>query len=361
MVAKMTAALLLAAFVGAAVAAVDYKPIDSTTSKPLELSKTAIDNFVTNINALPELGPEVTGAHFSKYADPEWDSEFAGTPTFWMGVASGGCGYGNLLDSEKYPYLMGLSLSTGTRKALGWTTEKQGVGCGACIKVTCVDEYYCPKGATSAVGVVLDVCPDIPGHESGKQCAELHADMYMKGWEQATGNSPSNPKVILQRVMCPDPKTNIQLMVMFNKGPYQFLKVHFQNVAGLGIVTGAQYECKNSETDTPSKVTMENTYGAVWQVNNAPLKSANCRFILSQEDGSTVTTNWLGTLSKGQVEDYPFVQIKDTGVQFKSSNATQALMTGVTAALANSSAPLTLPAAAANATAAVGVAGRKLL
>ena len=43
--------------------------------------------------------------------------------------------------------------------------------------------------------MVLDVCPIIAGHDSGKVCKELQADMYVDAWQVATGNSSDNPSV----------------------------------------------------------------------------------------------------------------------------------------------------------------------
>ena len=89
-----------------------------------------------------------------------------------MGLGEGGCGYGNLLNQDKYPYLMAIALSGPTREALGLTT---GVGCGGCVRMTCDGGPHCKDG--SIVGVVTDVCPDTPGHSSGKTCDALQIDM----------------------------------------------------------------------------------------------------------------------------------------------------------------------------------------
>lgn len=178
---------------------------------------------------------------------------------------------------------------------------------------------YCPLGNTSAVGVVLDVCPDIPGHSSGKQCHDLQADMYIKAWEFATGKSPSNPKVKLQRVMCPDPQSNIFAMIMSNKGPWQFLKLNLQNVGGTGIVANVSLTCKDKADKNEKTVDLLNSYGAVWQANNQPQYVDKCKMTLWSEGRKTkVETDWFDKLPVKTMEDYPFAAILDLGVQFDS-------------------------------------------
>lgn len=308
-------------------AASAYNPADSTGTKLISPNAKGVEIFVDGADKLAPLGPEVSNVQLTRYADPVWDKEFFGKNTFWMGLGHGGCGYGNLLDANKYPYMFGLSLSASARKALGFD-GKDGVGCGACVRATCIDEYkpYCPKGATSAVGVVLDVCPDEPGHESGKACQELQADMYIKAWEFATGTSPSNPKVLLQRVMCPDPQTNIMMMVMTNNGPWQFLKFNLQNVGGTGIIKAVDMTCSDKTGKLKETVKLENAYGGVWQINNQPQYVDKCYLTLESEDHIKYTTATFDKLATGVVEDYPFVSIVDLGVQFPSGNSTMGAM-----------------------------------
>ena len=49
--------------------------------------------------------------------------------------------------------------------------------------------------------MVLDVCPTIPGHASGKQCSPKQADMYLEAWRVATGDSSDNPGVSLRHLL----------------------------------------------------------------------------------------------------------------------------------------------------------------
>lgn len=143
---------------------------------------------------------------------------------FWMGLADGGCEYGNLLNSNKYPFLMGVSLTTPVREALG---IKAGVGCGACVRITCPStSYYCKPGNPSVVATILDICPD-------GICAHKQADLYTSAWNVLAQDS--NPAdVIVERVTCPPPTENVHLYVTHRTGTYLKVSTACIRHGGLG-------------------------------------------------------------------------------------------------------------------------------
>lgn len=104
-------------------------------------------------------------------------------------------------------------------------------------------------------------------------------------------------------------------------------------------------------TCPPLSAVCPGRYGAVWQIDNQPKKTANCMFTLEMPDGTKLYTNWLGTLKQGIKEDFPFVQITDTGVQVP--------VAATTANTANTTMSSNSTATSGNSTT-LSVAGRRL-
>jgi hypothetical protein len=127
-------------------------------------------------------------------------------------------------------------------------------------------------------------------------------------------------QVLLQRVMCPDPKTNIMMMVMTNNGPWQFLKFNLQNVGGTGIVKTVSMTCMDKSGKMKETIKLENAYGGVWQVNNQPANIDMCYLTVESEDHTMYKTATFNKLATGVVEDYPFVSIVDLGIQFPNNS-----------------------------------------
>lgn len=283
----------------------------------LPLGPKAFSTFVTPAPSLPVFSTPVGSVHFSRYADPDWDQQYMGSPLYYMGLGQGGCGYGNLLNANKYPYLMAFSLSPTTRQQLALPPSS--VGCGACIRITCPpSEYYCKKGAQPIVGVVTDVCPEEPGHSSGNICLKNHMDMYIQAWSLIAEGS--NPKVMIERVKCPTISENIVMYVMRNEGPFSFFKINFQNVGGSGVLTEVQLIC-----DGTKRIWLNNQYGAVWATNRSLSTMDECMFKLTTDDWATVETGWMKGLKLGVMDEYEgvqYVDVRDTGVQFGSPPAT---------------------------------------
>lgn len=310
--------MVVAALLGVAACETDGLPRLSSTGSTLpELGGKSTSLMVDGAAALPKISGPVSGVAFSKYSDKKWDSAYIGSSMFYMGLGYGGCGWGNLLNADKYPHLMAIALSRPTREALG--IPSQTVGCGVCVRIKCeAGGYYCQPGQKSIVGVVTDVCPETGGHSSGKKCLSKHVDMYTKAWDII--GKDSNPDVVIERVQCPALTSNVKLYVMENNGPSVWLKLNFQDVAGSGLLTKVEMECEGAEA-----VSMKNQYGAVWVLNNQPKKVNKCRFHLTTDDDKTLVTAWttqaFATGKMDEAKGVDWVDVWDTGVQFRSTPA----------------------------------------
>lgn len=306
----MPSLLLLAVFVGAALS--QEPPLSArqpvTSTNQLQLGSKARSKMIGGAaQAAPSLSNDLDDVFFSYYANLKWDGQYAGSAAFWMGLGEGGCGYGNLLNPDKYPFLMAIALSPATRASLGINT---GVGCGACVRVTPKKGTKGTRGnAVPFIGVVTDVCPDTGGHSSGKACKSRQVDAYDVVHQLIRDDD--NPKVVIKRVACPHPGSNIQLALMGNQGDRQWLKIHFQNVAGRGVIKAVTQMCKSGF------VTMKNTYGAVWEAHNQARDPVDCRYQIFDDGGNMVLTKPM-TLPKGTQNSIFYVE--DTGAQFGSGS-----------------------------------------
>ena len=94
-------ALVFALLVAVVHGANDGIPRQSASSGsliPLGAQAQAVLASAASLPVISKKGP-VTGVSLTQYSDPKWDGGLIGSAGFWMGLASGGCGYGRFPDA----------------------------------------------------------------------------------------------------------------------------------------------------------------------------------------------------------------------------------------------------------------------
>ncbi|KAK9798174.1 hypothetical protein WJX73_006947 [Symbiochloris irregularis] len=181
-------------------------------------------------------------------------------PSF--GTLNGGCGYG-LLDKNTYPFWSVAALSTSN----SFYKAGPANGCGECFEIQCINE-----GGPWAIGIP----------------------------------SKGNIDMRYRRVPCLPP-ANIKIDIGNNSCANGWLRIFVESVGNRGTVAVVQVKGQNS-----GWMAMTNTWGAAWELSNAPAPPLDVR--VQDDDGSEVTA--FGAISKncqtGTVT---------TGVQFSESSS----------------------------------------
>ncbi|CAA0808824.1 Expansin-B3 [Striga hermonthica] len=187
-----------------------------------------------------------------------------GTATWYGDVGGdgsdgGACGYGPLVHVRPYH---------GRVSAGNAALFQQGMGCGACFKVKCLDPSICRRRAISVI--ITDECPpggacsdnqyhfDLSGPAFGRLAIPGMADSI-----RTRGEVP----IVFSRTLCKYPGKNIAFHVDEGSTPYWLsILVEFEN--GEGDIESMSIKQANFGIWQP----MRHVWGATWCIDQGPLQ-----------------------------------------------------------------------------------------
>ncbi|KAJ7550627.1 hypothetical protein O6H91_07G110200 [Diphasiastrum complanatum] len=202
----------------------------------------------------PKRGYRPRRAAIGRFVAGPWSNQahatFYGTENA-AETMGGACGYGNLFQT-------GYGLHT---TALSFALFKEGLGCGGCYEIKCVNSPNCYAGNPAVIVTATNSCPPNwakPSNNGGwcnfpRQHFDLSKPAFMQIAQWKAGIVP----VLYRRVACQKSGG-----IIFNiQGNYWWLLVYITNVGGAGDI--GSVSVKGSRTGW---IPMNRNWGAAFQV-----------------------------------------------------------------------------------------------
>ncbi|XXG75857.1 hypothetical protein AAC387_Pa08g0338 [Persea americana] len=197
------------------------------------------------------------------------------------GSDGGACGYGNAIEKAPFSSLV---------SAGGPSLFKSGKGCGACYQVKCNHNAACSGKPVTVV--ITDECP---GGPSVAEAAHFDLSGTAFGAMAITGRADQLRKAgVLQiqykRVPCNYPGWNVAFHVDAGSNPYHLsVVVEFED--GDGNLAGLDLHQSSSSPTPKAWISMQHSWGAVWELNSVSALKAPLSFKLISDSGKTIVAN----------------------------------------------------------------------